>query len=80
MDDLESAIDMTAIRESKLRIGVDPLGGASFAYWEPIQKKHGLDKTVVIKSIDPTFSFMTVDHDGQILHGLLEPLCDGPLN
>ena len=64
--DLESVIDMAAIRDSKLRIGVDPLGGASLQYWEPIQKKYGLDLTVVNKSLDPTFSFMTVDHDGQI--------------
>jgi phosphoglucomutase len=66
VNDLESAIDMTAIRDAKLRIGVDPLGGASLAYWEPIQKKYGLDLMVVNKSLDPTFSFMTVDHDGQI--------------
>jgi phosphoglucomutase len=57
---------MAAIREAKLHIGVDPLGGASLPYWEPIQKQFGLDLTVVNKRIDPTFSFMTVDHDGQI--------------
>ncbi|HSZ57868.1 MAG TPA: phosphoglucomutase (alpha-D-glucose-1,6-bisphosphate-dependent) [Tepidisphaeraceae bacterium] len=66
VNDLPSAIDMAAIREAKLHIGVDPLGGASLPYWEPIQKQFGLDLTVVNKRIDPTFSFMTVDHDGQI--------------
>ena len=66
VDDLESAIDMEAIRAAKLHIGVDPLGGASLAYWEPIKQRYGLDVTVVNTAIDPTFSFMTVDHDGQI--------------
>ena len=66
VDDLESIVDMKAIRDSKLRMGVDPLGGASVGYWDPIQKKYGLDLTVVNKTIDPTFSFMTVDHDGKI--------------
>ena len=66
VNDLPSAIDMAAIREAKLHIGVDPLGGDGLPYWEPIQKQFGLDLTVVNKRIDPTFSFMTVDHDGQI--------------
>ena len=64
--DLENVIDMEAIADKKIRIGVDPLGGAGFAYWEPIARKYGLDITVVNKSIDPTFSFMRVDHDGKI--------------
>ncbi|HZL35068.1 MAG TPA: phosphoglucomutase (alpha-D-glucose-1,6-bisphosphate-dependent) [Tepidisphaeraceae bacterium] len=66
VDDLGAVIDMAAIKEAKLKIGVDPLGGASLAYWEPIARRYGLDITVVNKSVDPTFSFMTVDHDGQI--------------
>jgi phosphoglucomutase len=66
VDDLSSAIDMRVIADAKVRIGVDPLGGASLAYWEPIQQRFGLDVTVVNKKVDPTFSFMTVDHDGQI--------------
>ena len=66
VDDLESAIDMEAIRAAKIRIGVDPLGGASLAYWEPIKQRYGLDVTVVNPIVDPTFAFMTVDHDGQI--------------
>jgi phosphoglucomutase len=66
VNDLSAAIDLAAIRDAKVRIGVDPLGGASLPYWEPIQKRYGLDLTVVNRRIDPTFSFMTVDHDGQI--------------
>ena len=64
--DLGNVIDMQAIASKKIKIGVDPLGGAGFAYWEPIAKKYGLDITVVNQSIDPTFSFMRVDHDGKI--------------
>ncbi|MDR2116890.1 MAG: phosphoglucomutase (alpha-D-glucose-1,6-bisphosphate-dependent) [Planctomycetaceae bacterium] len=64
--DLENIIDLRAISERKIRIGVDPLGGAGSAYWEPIAARYNLDITVVNKSIDPTFSFMTVDHDGKI--------------
>jgi len=63
---LEDVIDMRAIADAKIRIGVDPLGGAGFAYWEPIAERYGLDITVVNKSLDPTFSFMRVDHDGKI--------------
>jgi phosphoglucomutase len=66
VDDLAAAIDMNAIRDAKVRIGVDPLGGASLAYWDPIRERYGLDVTVVNKLVDPTFSFMTLDHDGQI--------------
>ncbi len=66
VNDLANVIDMDAIRDAKIRIGVDPLGGASLAYWEPIAARYGLDITVVNKVVDPTFSFMTVDHDGQI--------------
>lgn len=66
IDDLASVIDIDAIRSAKLRSGADPLGGASVGYWQPIAEKYGLDITVVNKAVDPTFSFMTVDHDGQI--------------
>jgi phosphoglucomutase len=59
-------IDMDAIRSAGVRIGVDPLGGASLPYWEPIRERYGLDLTVVNPKVDPTFSFMTLDHDGQI--------------
>jgi phosphoglucomutase len=66
VNDLSAAIDMPEIRDAKVRIGVDPLGGASLAYWEPIQKQYGVDLTIVNPRTDPTFSFMTLDHDGQI--------------
>jgi len=66
VSDLPSVIDLQAIRESKVRIGVDPLGGASVAYWDAIGERYGLNLEVVNHTIDPTFRFMTVDWDGQI--------------
>ncbi len=66
VNDLDSVVDLEAIRESKVRIGVDPLGGASVAYWDAIGDHYGLNLEVVNKTVDPTFSFMTVDWDGQI--------------
>jgi phosphoglucomutase len=64
--DLANVVDMAAIRAAGLTLGVDPLGGAARFYWEPINTLYGLDITVVNPAIDPTFSFMTVDHDGVI--------------
>ena len=64
--DLAHVIDMEAIRGAKLKLGVDPLGGASLPYWAPIADAYGLDLTVVNTTVDPRFSFMTVDHDGKI--------------
>jgi phosphoglucomutase len=64
--DLPAVIDLQAIRESKVRIGVDPLGGASVAYWDAIGDRFGLNLEVVNHTVDPTFSFMTLDWDGQI--------------
>ena len=64
--DLANVVDMDAIRAARLTLGVDPLGGAAAAYWEPINAIYGLDIAVVNPAIDPTFSFMTVDHDGVI--------------
>lgn len=66
VEQLSGAIDMEAIRKSGIRIGVDPLGGASLPYWEPIAKRYGLNITIVNQKIDPAFGFMTLDHDGQI--------------
>ncbi|NTV96264.1 MAG: alpha-D-glucose phosphate-specific phosphoglucomutase [Thiobacillus sp.] len=66
INDLENVIDFEAIRSAKLRIGVDPLGGAAVAYWRPIADKYGLDVEVVNDKVDPTFGFMTLDHDGKI--------------
>jgi phosphoglucomutase len=57
---------MDAIREARLKLAVDPLGGAAVHYWEPINRVYGLDIEVVNPRVDPTFSFMTVDHDGKI--------------
>jgi phosphoglucomutase len=64
--DLNNVVDMDAIRGANLKLGVDPLGGAARPYWEPINSIYGLDIVVVNPTIDPTFSFMTVDHDGKI--------------
>jgi len=66
VDDLKSVIDMKAIRGAGLKLGVDPLGGAGVHYWAPINDAYGLGIEVVNPDVDPTFSFMTVDHDGQI--------------
>ena len=66
MDDLPSVVDMAAIAESGLRIGVDPLGGASIAYWGAIADRHDMPLVITNLSIDPRFGFMTVDWDGQI--------------
>jgi phosphoglucomutase len=66
VDDLRNVIDMDAIRAAGLKLAVDPLGGAAVHYWEPINTAYGLDIAVVNPVVDPTFSFMTVDHDGVI--------------
>ncbi len=66
IEDLANVIDFDVIRSAGLRIGVDPLGGAAVAYWEPLAQRYGLNITVVNKKVDPTFGFMTVDHDGKI--------------
>jgi phosphoglucomutase len=64
--DLGNVVDMDAIRRTGLKLGVDPLGGAALPYWEPINSLYHLDISVVNPLMDPTFSFMTVDHDGKI--------------
>ena len=66
VDDLRNVVDMEAIHAARLKLGVDPLGGAAVHYWEPINAVYKLDIAVVNPKIDPTFSFMTVDHDGKI--------------
>jgi phosphoglucomutase len=66
VNDLRNVIDMDAIRSAGLKLGVDPLGGAAVHYWEPINEIYGLNIQVVNRQVDPTFSFMTVDHDGKI--------------
>jgi phosphoglucomutase len=64
--DLANVLDMDAIRGAKIKLGVDPLGGAGVHYWGPIAERYGLSLAVVNKAVDPTFRFMTVDWDGQI--------------
>jgi phosphoglucomutase len=64
--DLNSVIDLNLVRDSKIRLGVDPLGGAGIDYWPRIAEVYGLDLTIVNQSVDPTFRFMTVDWDGKI--------------
>ena len=66
VSDLSSVINLEAIASARLKIGVDPLGGSSLAFWAPIADRYRLDVEVVNHNIDPTFSFMTVDHDGKI--------------
>ena len=66
VEDLANVVDMEMIHSAGLKIGIDPLGGAAAAYWQPLAELYGLDITIVNPSIDPTFSFMTVDHDGKI--------------
>ena len=66
VDDLTAVIDLDPIRSARIKIGVDPLGGAALAYWQRIAERYELDLTVVNDKIDPTFRFMTLDHDGKI--------------
>ena len=64
--DLRNVLDMDAIRSAGLKLAVDPLGGAGVHYWDPINSEYGLKIDIVNPKVDPTFSFMTVDHDGKI--------------
>ena len=66
VDDLENVIDMEVIAREKLKIGVDPLGGAAVDFWDPIAERYGFSIEVVNRAVDPTFSFMTLDKDGKI--------------
>ena len=66
VDDLPAVLDLDAIRSAGVRIGADPLGGASVDYWGAIAERHRLDLTVVNPEVDPTWRFMTLDHDGNI--------------
>jgi len=66
VDDISTAVDLEAVRASGIRMAVDPLGGASLPFWEPLAEKYGLDLTVVNKTVDAAFRFMTLDHDGKI--------------
>jgi phosphoglucomutase len=66
IEDLGNVVDMDAIRGSQIHMGADPLGGAGVHYWAPIAERYKLNLTVINKVVDPTFRFMTVDHDGKI--------------
>ena len=66
VDDLKNVIDMEAIAKEDIKIGVDPLGGSSIDFWDPIADRYGLTIEVVNREVDPTFSFMTLDKDGKI--------------
>jgi phosphoglucomutase len=66
ISDLKNVIDVDAVRDSGIKLGVDPLGGAGIDYWPQIAEKYGLDLTIVNQAVDPTFRFMTVDWDGKI--------------
>ena len=66
VDDLNAVVDMDAIRSARVTIGVDPLGGASLPYWQAIANSYRLEITIVNPKVDPTFGFMTLDHDGKI--------------
>ncbi|GAB2647940.1 phosphoglucomutase (alpha-D-glucose-1,6-bisphosphate-dependent) [Kribbella swartbergensis] len=66
VDDLPSVLNLDAIRSAGVKIGADPLGGASVDYWAAIAERHRLDLTVVNPAVDPAWSFMTLDHDGKI--------------
>jgi phosphoglucomutase len=66
VDDLKNIVELEAVRETGLKLGVDPLGGASVAYWQAIAERYRLNLTVVNPKVDPTFGFMTLDWDGKI--------------
>jgi phosphoglucomutase len=66
INDLDSVVDMNAVRDARIKLGVDPLGGAEIDYWPRIAEQYGLDLTIVNQSVDPRFRFMSVDWDGKI--------------
>ena len=79
VDDLASVVDLDAIRANGVRIGIDPLGGASVAYWRRIVERYGLAGTIVNDAVDPTFRFMTLDWDGKIRMDCSSPDAMQPL-
>jgi phosphoglucomutase len=79
VDDLPSVIDIEAIRRAGVRLGVDPLGGASVAYWQAIRERHGLDLEIVNDQVDPTFRFVPLDWDGKIRMDCSSPYAMGRL-
>ena len=79
VDDLGSVIDLDAIRRAGIRLGVDPLGGASVEYWKAIRERHGLDLEIVNGDVDPTFRFVPLDWDGKIRMDCSSPHAMGRL-
>jgi phosphoglucomutase len=79
VSDLADVVDMDAIRNSGVKIGIDPLGGAGVHYWEPVIERYKLDATIVNTAIDPTFRFMTLDWDGKIRMDCSSPYAMAPL-
>jgi phosphoglucomutase len=79
VNDLASVLDMEAIRGARLKIGVDPLGGASVGFWAPIVERYGIDIEVVNDTVDPTFRFMTLDWDGRVRMDCSSPSAMTPL-
>ena len=77
--DLARVVDMDVIRSARLKIGVDPLGGASLAFWRPIAERYGIDIEVVNNTVDPTFGFMSLDWDGKIRMDCSSPYAMAPL-
>jgi len=77
--DLEQIIDFAPLRNSKIKIGADPMGGSSVDYFAPIAERYGLDLEVVNRAVDATFRFMTVDHDGKIRMDCSSPYAMGTL-
>lgn len=64
--DLENVVDLRAVAQAGIKLGVDPMGGAAIDYWDPIRERYGLNLEVVNRAVDPAFGFMTLDHDGKI--------------
>ncbi len=79
VDDLVKVLDMKLIAESGIKLGVDPLGGASISLWEPIADKYGLNLTIVNNQVDPTFRFVPLDRDGKIRMDCSSPFAMGKL-
>jgi phosphoglucomutase len=79
VNDLNSVVDIDVIRGSRLKVGVDPLGGASVGFWTPIAEHYGIDIEVVNDTVDPTFGFMSLDWDGRVRMDCSSPYAMAPL-
>ena len=79
VNDLDSVLDMEVIRSAKLKVGVDPLGGASVGFWTPVAERYGIDIEVVNDKVDSTFAFMSLDWDGRVRMDCSSPYAMAPL-